>query len=178
MNTNTARLTMPDGQTARGINGVLPLELRTGKFFHVIGGPYTCRPAGTFGIKLAKEINAPFDLSIPSEDFGTPSPTAMVEGVEIAVAAVLKGQLVYAGCMGGIGRTGLFLACLAKAFGADTPLDYVRTHYLPHAVETAGQKAMIMEFEPSARTVAMIRWALLKSWVGLQKGLTAFPKTK
>ena len=51
------------------------------------------------------------------------------------------------GCMGGIGRTGLMLALLAKSFGEEDPVRYVRATYYSHAVETAAQKQFIAEFK-------------------------------
>jgi len=48
---------------------------------------------------------------------------------------------------------------------------HVRSTYLGHAVETAGQRKMIEDFQPSEKTLSMIRWAKLKSHVGLQHGL-------
>ena len=54
---------------------------------------------------------------------------------------------LHVGCRAGIGRTGLFLACLARAAGVEgDALDYVRRHYLPHAAETEEQQAMARGF--------------------------------
>ena len=40
-------------------------------------GPYRDKPKGLFGVKLAQEIPAPCDLSIPIRDFGVPSDDAL-----------------------------------------------------------------------------------------------------
>ncbi|CAM9664844.1 unnamed protein product [Phaeothamnion confervicola] len=42
-------------------------------------------------------------------------------------------------CEAGIGRTGLMLALLAKAFGIQNPVSFVLLHYCPHIVETVLQ---------------------------------------
>lgn len=153
------------------INGIMPLALRPGKVFRVAAGPYLSRLDGSVGVRLASEINRPFDIEVPCIDFGTPKMVDMQLGVEAAVKVITKGYLVYAGCMGGVGRTGTFLACLAKAFGEQSPVYYVRTNYLSHAVETQGQRELVADFEPTRRTLSMIKWARLKSYVGLQSGL-------
>jgi protein-tyrosine phosphatase len=54
---------------------------------------------------------------------------------------------VHVGCRAGIGRTGLFLACLARAAGVEgDPIAHVRAQYDPHAAETAAQEAMARGF--------------------------------
>ena len=57
--------------------------------------------------------------------------------------------------MGGIGRTGLFLAALAKLSGEKDPVAYVRKHYMPHAVETQQQQDFIKNLK-----VWDLRWKL------------------
>ncbi|MGZ7140838.1 phosphatase domain-containing putative toxin, partial [Streptococcus pyogenes] len=76
----------------------------------------------------AAEINAACSVDIPTRDFSIPNTTLMTDGLRQALALVLSGQPVYAGCMGGIGRTGLFLAILAKAWGIDNPVQFVRSN--------------------------------------------------
>ncbi|BCJ31303.1 protein phosphatase [Actinocatenispora sera] len=51
-------------------------------------------------------------------------------------------------CLGGKGRTGTALACLAVLDGvpAADAVDYVRTHYSPHAVETPWQRRYVRAF--------------------------------
>jgi len=50
--------------------------------------------------------------------------------------------------MGGRGRTGTALACVAVLDGvpADQAVDYVRRHYHPDAVETEEQRQFVAEF--------------------------------
>ena len=49
------------------------------------------------------------------------------------------GKKVHAGCIGGHGRTGTFLAALVSAFGEKDAIAYVRKHYCEKAVESSGQ---------------------------------------
>ena len=107
------------------------------------GGPYKNRPESMVGIKMAEEINLPCDFDVPTRDFDVPSMPVLLEGLEYAMVASFMGDRVYVGCMGGIGRTGLFMAAMAKVCGVRNPVEYVREHYKPHAVETADQKRYI-----------------------------------
>jgi protein-tyrosine phosphatase len=55
------------------------------------------------------------------------------------------GEQVEVGCLGGHGRTGTALACLAVLTGypAAGAVAWVRANYCPKAVETADQEALI-----------------------------------
>jgi len=128
------------------MNGTLNLQLAHGQYFVVAGGPYRLKPPGYIGVKMAKEIQAPAEIDIPTRDFDTPPAAEMDHGLRQAVNRILLGQPLYVGCMGGIGRTGLFLAILAKAFGEPDPVAYVRKNYMGHAVETLEQKAYVAAY--------------------------------
>ena len=125
----------------------MPLSLKHGVTYIVQGGPYRACPNGVFGVKMAAEIDAPCDVSVPTQDFSVPGIEDATKGLKETVKAVLAGKNVYVGCMGGIGRTGLMLALLAKAFGESDPVRYVRATYYSHAVETEAQKQFIAEFK-------------------------------
>ena len=132
------------------VRGTLPLMV-AGRPVTITGGPFDSIPDGAFGVCLEMQAEKAWlaDVPLPTVDFGLPEPAAL----RAAVAAVLR-QLeaepdrpVHIGCRAGVGRTGLFMACLAKAAGvAGDPLDYVRAHYLPHAAETPAQQATARGF--------------------------------
>lgn len=125
----------------------LPLTKKT--FFTISGGPsFEAKnyPAYVF-VKMAKEVNVPCDISIPTVDFSVPSVKDLEAGLLVAVDAILTGTPLYVGCMAGKGRTGLFMAVLAKAFGVEKPVEYVRENYYAHAVETRDQYKFVTEFE-------------------------------
>lgn len=132
-------------------NGRLPLSLGDHKFI-VYGGPYRQKPAEFIGVRMAAEIDMPAEIVVPTEDFQVPPLEEVRDGLDEAVSRILLGQPLYVGCMGGIGRTGLFMALLAKAFGEQDPVTYVRAHYLAHAVETMGQRKYIADFTIPAWT--------------------------
>lgn len=56
------------------------------------------------------------------------------------------GKKVHAGCVGGHGRTGTFLAALVKhAIGEDDAISYVRKNYCPKAVESLEQATWLQK---------------------------------
>lgn len=132
---------------------------------YVFGGPFKQYVPGTrrlLSIKMAVEIDHPHDVSVPTEDFSVPSVDDMNAGLIRAVDAILSGNDVYVGCMGGIGRTGLFMGCMAKVLqdyantpGTEStlhisdPVAWVRANYVSHAIETSEQKDFVRTFDTS-----------------------------
>ena len=59
-----------------------------------------------------------------------------------------RGELVEIGCIGGHGRTGSALACLAVLTGTptDAAVDWVRAAYCPDAVETDAQRSFVEHY--------------------------------
>jgi hypothetical protein len=81
-------------------------------------------------------------------DFGLPaSPAALRENL-IEALTRSSGERVEVGCMGGTGRTGTALACLAVLDGAPAAdaVAYVRRHYSLDAVETLEQASFVAGF--------------------------------
>ncbi len=106
----------------------------------IYAGPYRAKPAGMYGIKLAGELPLPADFDLPIRDFGVPKDARrLAYGLAITLDRLARYLPTYVGCFGGRGRTGLFLALLAKATGVRDPVEYVRRFYNPHAVETDEQ---------------------------------------
>lgn len=131
---------------------------------NVYGGPFRKFVKGTrrlVGIKMAQEIDHECDFTVDTEDFSVPTHEDMKRGILFGVKALSEGKDVYAGCMGGIGRTGLYMACMSKVmidYATKTgdappvpnePVRFVRSHYLPHAVETKEQQAFVSRFNTS-----------------------------
>lgn len=152
--------------------GTLKLKLRNGYHFTVTGGPYHDKPQNYVGVKMAQEINLPCAINIPTVDFSEPNVELAMEGLNAAVARILRGERLYIGCMGGKGRTGLFLALLAKAFGEQDPVRYVRSYYYGHAVETAKQKKYVETFVIPRSVLRQIKWAKVKSFFRRPGNLT------
>jgi len=152
-------------------NGALPVSLGWMYGLHkleITGGPFdafedwrTDHP-DAYGVCVrAETVPASADVNLPIRDFDVPKNDAMTAIViRRALAAALDGKPVFVGCLGGWGRTGLFLALLAKVCGAHDPVGYVREHYTPRAVETKEQQAYVDEFDVSK----LRSWLLWASW--------------
>lgn len=157
-------------------NGSLPVPFCCKLHFTVIGGPYRQCPPNMMGVKMAQEIDLPCAVSIPTRDYCVPTLVDMNRGLIEAVGLVLKREPLYVGCAGGIGRTGLFLAILAKAFGVKDPVAYVREYYHPHAVETVEQRYYVGSFPITPQVRILIKNARKKYWWRFwMSGLTKLP---
>lgn len=87
-------------------------------------------------------------LSIP--DFGVPLKADLEETVKKTVKHAQDGQNIVIHCHAGLGRTGLFVASLAKkVFGlsSEEAIHWTRK-YIPHALETHEQERFIMDAGP------------------------------
>jgi len=127
------------------------------------GGPYSQREAKhpeTFGVCMAKEwADLPSDVFVPTVDFSTPPIEPFQEAIDAGLEAMFKRQHVYAGCMGGIGRTGFYIACILKILEPKVdPIENVRARFKSHAVETSAQEKFVRDFDTSKYT----RWYMFK----------------
>ena len=82
------------------------------------------------------------DFSLPAD------PAAFAAALTSVAARLRRGDRVELGCLGGHGRTGTALACLAIVAGAppETAVDWVRAHFCDKAVETDDQQAFVTTF--------------------------------
>ena len=155
-----------------GANGVLPIKLGfNGAYFdmEVVGGPFDkYRPGvnGDFGVCVrAERVPATATIRLPIEDFNVPDDIEDVDNAIMAtLEALLDGKRVYVGCMGGWGRTGLFLALLAKVAGNKDPVSYVRRLYTPRAVETDEQMAYVKNFDVAPLQTRLFWMAWRRRW--------------
>jgi protein-tyrosine phosphatase len=79
-------------------------------------------------------------------DFGVPSnPALVVTTLRSVIDRARAGEQVEVGCLGGHGRTGTALACLAVLAGhpAAAAVAWVRANYCSKAIETAAQETFI-----------------------------------
>lgn len=148
-------------------NGVLTIDLGWRGLFHkatIVGGPYANFPGnGYFGVCLREEVPRDMEAHVhmPIVDFSVPEKDEdVVLAIKEVVAAVFRGDVVYVGCMGGWGRTGLFLSLLAKATGREDAVSFVRKSYTPKAVETKEQERYVENFDVSW----FKPWLLRQSW--------------
>ncbi len=160
-------------------NGSIPLRIGRLIDTTVYGGPYRDVPEFFWGVKMAVEIQHPHMVAVDTKDFNVPKVSDLKAGIVKALMAMINEEDVYAGCMGGIGRTGIFLAALAKvqieyrkakhrSGRGEDPVLYVRKHFIPHAVETAQQEKYIADLDVSD----IVEWlSMTQSVMGLG-GLT------
>ncbi len=125
--------------------------------------------SGLIGVKMARELNLPCDISIPTKDYSVPLEDVMQDGIRKAINCMAEGKRLYVGCMGGIGRTGLFMGCLVKVLN-DTrvahdpdattltldPVKHVRRDYISHAIETKEQQEYIRAFNTDELVVHLM----------------------
>jgi protein-tyrosine phosphatase len=87
-------------------------------------------------------------LHFPIPDFNVPSAELIQAAIDACLQRAKMGRHIAVHCNAGIGRTGLFMACLAKRclnYSAEEAIAWVR-RYIPHAVETADQEQFVLEF--------------------------------
>ena len=156
--------------------GQIQIPIGKRQFYVVTGGPFMECPSTMKGVKMAKEVRKDCAVDIPTQDFHVPDRLTLYRGLDKALDLMLAGEPLYVGCMGGKGRTGLFLAVLAKAFGVKKPVEFVRANYYAHAVETQEQYQFVKQFLITPRQRRKIklvrRWAWLKFW---RTNLTRLP---
>jgi protein-tyrosine phosphatase len=118
---------------------------------HLVVGPYSRDRPPDYGLYLDPRWQPPWNHDrLDWPDFGVPSDAGAVKA---ALSSVLDraraGQLVEVGCLGGHGRTGAALACLAVLGGhpSDDAIAWIRAQYCPAAVETPEQEAFVTELE-------------------------------
>jgi hypothetical protein len=93
------------------------------------------------------------------QDFGVPADgERAARQIEDAYARAAAGELVEVGCLGGLGRTGTVLACMAVLAGVpgEDAVPWVRRAYDVRAVETEEQAEWVRWF---ARRTAAAREA-------------------
>jgi hypothetical protein len=114
--------------------------------------PYRREVAPTFGLYLDDRWSPPWSHDhVDWPDFGLPTDTqALGAALQELHDRARTGERVELGCLGGHGRTGTALACLAVL--ASTPaseaVSWVRASYCRSAVETAAQEAFVLAFDP------------------------------
>jgi protein-tyrosine phosphatase len=89
-------------------------------------------------------------IHFPIPDFGVPSKGDLEETVRKTVKHARAGKNIVIHCHAGLGRTGLFVASLAKevlGLSSEEAIHWTRT-YIPHALETDEQEKFIMDDGP------------------------------
>lgn len=119
-----------------------------------ISRPLPAGPVPALGVYLLRD--EPPDVPWESRwlrwpDFGLPADRDQVLPVLREVWQRAQNERVEVACLGGRGRTGTALACLAIIDGVppNRAVRYVRAHYNPRAVETFWQHRYVRRFRAS-----------------------------
>lgn len=142
------------------MNGQINIKINS-KEVTIVGGGYRAKPIGMLGIKLAREIDLPCVIDLPIADFSIPNRKDTVTAIARTIGILNRSTIdsVYVGCMGGYGRTGIFLSLLTKLSALsqkqtlrdtamlDDPITWVRNCYVPSAVETEEQENFVNRFD-------------------------------
>lgn len=112
--------------------------------------PYDREQAPAFGLYLDQRWQPPWEHRLVDwPDFGLPADgDAFASSLAHLLQLARDGTRVEVGCLGGHGRTGTALACLAVLAGCapTRAVAWVRTHYCPRAVETPDQESFVAGF--------------------------------
>lgn len=113
------------------------------------GDPYRRDPTPAFGLYFDARWSPPWPHQhVVWPDFGIPDQAELGSSLQSLLARARRGERVELGCLGGHGRTGTALACLATLTGTSPgeAVEWVRAHYCAHAVETEGQRMFVETF--------------------------------
>jgi hypothetical protein len=103
--------------------------------------------AGLFRVNLmAERGDLPSDLWLPIKDYRPPSASQIPAMIALFEDILSRPNDTYAGCWGGVGRTGTFLASFLSYLGSADPVLQARWGLGPKAVETAEQQEFVIDF--------------------------------
>ena len=120
----------------------------------VIGGSFNNFPGSAIGVCLeARSRQAHLaDVLIDVPDFAAPTQVQLVDGLVRTLMSMRAAPAlpVYVGCAAGLGRTGTFMAALARLAGIEDGVAWVRANYDMRAVETTAQAAAVATLDVAA----------------------------
>lgn len=113
-------------------------------------------PDRDFGLYMDPAWSPTWDAELINwPDFGLPADAeTAARQIVAAFSRAKNGERVEIGCIGGLGRTGTVLACMAILTGvpANEAVDWVRANYDSRAVETPEQAEWVLWFGEYVQT--------------------------
>jgi protein-tyrosine phosphatase len=100
-------------------------------------------------LRLLYQVSGLEVIHLPIPDFQTPTPPELDEAIQAAIDRLRLGKNIVVHCYAGLGRTGMFLACMTRRvfdMPADPAIAWVRS-ILPGAIETDSQIQVIRNFK-------------------------------
>jgi protein-tyrosine phosphatase len=99
-------------------------------------------------LRLFYQNNGLEVIHLPIPDFDVPTQEALSAAVEAALARACAGQNIAVHCYAGYGRTGLFMACMARrvlGMSAEKAIEWVRS-FVPTSIEAPEQVKVVKDF--------------------------------
>jgi hypothetical protein len=113
-----------------------------------VRGPYARGRIPDYGLYFDRKWEPPWPHDwFDWPDFGVPPNVEnLLASLKLLLSRARRGERVELGCLGGHGRTGTALACLAVMAGCPPAgaVAWVRANYCPSAIETAEQEALVL----------------------------------
>jgi protein-tyrosine phosphatase len=100
-------------------------------------------------LRLFYESNGLEVIHLPISDFDVPTQETLNAAIEAALDRARAGKNLAVHCYAGYGRTGMFLACMARrvlGMSANEAIEWVRS-YIPTAIEVPDQVDVVKSFK-------------------------------
>lgn len=135
------------------MNGEVTLRL-LGAQRRIMGGPFNAFVPPAIGVCLEMHSRLAHlaDVKIAVPDFTAPTQAQLHQGLleVLRLMEAAPGLPVYVGCAAGLGRTGTFIAALARLAGIEDAVAWTRTQYDRRAVETPAQEQAVAALDVAA----------------------------
>lgn len=135
------------------MNGDVTLRL-LGAERRIMGGSFNAFAPPAIGVclEMRSRLANLADVRIDVPDFTAPTQAQLHHGLieTLRLMRDAPGLPVYVGCAAGLGRTGTFIASLARLAGIADGVAWTRANYDPRAVETKDQEAVVAALDVAA----------------------------